>query len=274
MKAVETEMEIVNTKLDEAVSDADLGHCRAALYSALALGFQPPDDEILSRLLTADSRSSLAGAATMLYPEQPDLISAIEALPAAEETNRWALASKYRVFFGHTAQGGISPYETEYGNEALFQQPQELGDLMGFYRAFGLDMRAGIHERPDHVSCEFEFLMFLALKEAYALEHNDRDMRQETCKAEMLFMRDHVGRFLPAFVGQLQRADRSGFYGNLGELCRRFVAAEADRLQVPLGAANLGLRPADDSRIPMACGSGADCAAMPGAAIPEGADSV
>jgi len=268
-------MNINEENIAEAASDIDLSYCRAAIYSVLALGFQAPTEQILSRLLTPESKASLAQAATLLYPEQKtDLVASIEALAQAGEGETAALASRYHFLFGHTARGEITPYETEYGNEALFQQPQELGDLMGFYRAFGLDMRAGTHERPDHVSCEFEFLMFLALKEAYALEHNDADMRQETCKAEILFLRDHVGRFLPAFVGQLQRADRSGFYANLGELCRRFVTAEADRLQVPLGAANLGLRPADDSRIPMACGSGADCAAMPGAAVPEGADSV
>ena len=267
-------MTINGSDPDTKISDLDLAYCRAAIYSVLTLGFQPPTEQILSRLLTAESRASLAHAATLLYPEQKtDLVSSIEELGQINESSTATLASRYRFLFGHTARGEITPYETEYGNEALFQQPQELGDLMGFYRAFGLNMRAGTHERPDHISCEFEFLMFLALKEAYALEHNDRDMKAETCKAEILFMRDHVGRFLPAFVGQLQRADRSGFYANLGELCRRFVAAEADRLQVPLGAANLGLRPADDSRIPMACGSGADCAAMPGADVPEGAES-
>jgi len=36
----------------------------------------------------------------------------------------------------------------------------------------------------------------------------------------------------------------------------------------------LPLRPADDARVPMACGSGAECATMPGACVPEGADSV
>jgi len=268
-------MNINEEDFAQATNDIDLSYCRAAIYSLLALGFQPPTNEILSRLLTPESQASLAQAATLLYPERKtDLLSAIEALTKAGESDRGALISRYHFLFGHTARGEITPYETEYGHEALFQQPQELGDLMGFYRAFGLDMRAGTHERPDHISCEFEFLMFLALKEAYALEHNDREMRQETGKAEILFMRDHLGRFLPAFVGLLQRADRSGFYGNLGELCRRFVTAEADRLQVPLGAANLGLRPADDSRIPMACGSGADCAAMPGADMPEGAESV
>ena len=268
-------MNIDEARSSHAISDIDLSYCRAAIYSVLALGFQLPTEESLSRMLTPESRASLARALTLLYPEQKtDLLSGIEALTQAGPSDLAALTSRYHFLFGHTARGEITPYETEYGNEALFQQPQELGDLMGFYRAFGLDLRAGTHERPDHVSCELEFLMFLFLKEAYALEHNDRDMRQETGKAQMLFLRDHLGRFLPAFVGQLQRADRSGFYGNLGELCLCFIAAEAYRLQVPLGAANLGLRPADDSRIPMACGSGADCAAMPGAAVPEGADSV
>lgn len=260
---------------DEKVSEVDLAYSRAAFYSALALGLQPPSDQVLSRLLTAESRSCLAGAAAMLYPaQQAYLISAIEALPNADTTNTPELESDYRVLFGHTARGRISPYETEYGNEALFQQPQELGDLMGFYHAFGLAPRQRNHERPDHVSCECEFLMFLALKEAFALEQDDGEMLAETRKAQKLFLRDHLGRFLPTFVTQLTREDPSGFYGTLAELCLRFVTAECVRLQVNLGAANLGLRPADDSRVPIACSSGTECAAMPGACAPEGADAV
>lgn len=260
---------------DQRVSEVDLAYSRGAFYSALALGFQPPSDQVLSRLLTADSRSCLAGAAAMLYTaRQADLISAIEALPDADTTHTPELESEYRVLFGHTARGRISPYETEYGNEALFQQPQELGDLMGFYHAFGLALKQQNHERPDHVSCECEFLMFLALKEAYALEQDNREMLAETRKAEKLFLRDHFGRFFPTFVTQLSREDPSGFYCRLGELGLRFVTAECARLQVMPGAANLGLRPADDSRVPMACGNGTECAAMPGAYTPEGDDSV
>ena len=43
--------------------------------------------------------------------------------------------------------------------------------------------------------------MFLALKEAYALEHDDPEMVSETRKAEKIFLRDRLGRFLPAFAG-------------------------------------------------------------------------
>ncbi|MDH3445914.1 MAG: molecular chaperone TorD family protein, partial [Deltaproteobacteria bacterium] len=166
------------------------------------------------------------------------------------------------------------PYETEYGNEALFQQPQELGDLMGFYRAFGLTVRRDQHERADHISCECEFLSFLAMKEAFALEHRHKEMLADTLKAQKLFLRDHLGRFLPTFTHKLGREDPAGFYAKLADLGLRFVSLDANRLSIRLGAANLPLRPANDDRVPMACGSGAECAAMPGACPPEGADSV
>jgi DMSO reductase family type II enzyme chaperone len=257
-----------------AVSEIDLAYCHAAFYSALAIGFQPPNDETLARLLTGDSKASLISAAAMFsLRHQKQIVTAIEALPNAEEIGT-RLASEYHVLFGHTARGQIPPYETEYGNEALFQQPQELGDLMGFYRAFGLTLKTDKHERPDHVSCELEFLMFLALKEAYALEQDNREMLAETRKAEKLFLRDHLARFVPTFTNQLQRETAAGFYTKLARLCLQVVAADCARLQVALGAANLGLRPADDDRVPIACGSGAECAAMPGACAPEEADSI
>lgn len=265
-------MTINGANPDGQTSDIDLAYCRAAFYSVLAIGFQAPTDDGLARLLSPESRSSLSHAAAALYPSgEPDLVSAIEALAHADSD---AIPARHRELFGHTARGQVPPYETEYGHEALFQQPQELGDIMGFYHAFGLTLKDGQRERPDHISCQLEFLMFLALKEAYALEQDHREMLAEVRKAEKSFLADHLGRFVPTFATRLVRQDPSGFYGALADLCLRFVAAECERLQVSTGSANLGLRPADDSHVPMVCGSGAGCGAMPGACAPEEADSV
>jgi TorA maturation chaperone TorD len=166
------------------------------------------------------------------------------------------LGAEHRRLFGHTARGEVPPYETEYGNEALFQQPQELGDLAGFMRAFGLTLRAEAHERIDHVSCECEFLAFLACKEAYATEHGDEQMRTATLRATQLFLRDHVGRFAPALARRLETADRAGFYGALGRLLLAFVEAECARYGIPVGPQALGLRPD-----PAACAAPMGCAA-------------
>ena len=264
-----------HTVINQAATDIDCAYCRATIYSALALAFRPPIEETVARIIEPENSAALAAAAALIDVDgKLNLVRAIELLAAAGSDEVSTLASSYRALFGHTARGIVAPYETEYGNEALFQQPQELGDLMGFYRAFGLSVRIDRRERADHISCECEFMSFLAMKEAYALEHNDATMSETTLKAQKVFVRDHLGRFMPAFARQLEREHGAVFYQKLADLSLRFVAQEAERLGVRLGAANLSLRPADDDRVPMACGSGTECAAMPGACAPEDADSV
>jgi len=268
----------------------DLALARATIYSALALGFRSPTEETITRLGSQDAVAALASAAALLDPTREFDLAAVSSL-LTPYSSLLTLAEAHRALFGHTAGGAVPPYETEYGNEALFQQPQELGDLMGFYNAFGLTLNCAAHERLDHISCECEFLSFLAMKEAYALEHSDGEMLVETRKAERLFLRDHLARFLPAFANTLVRTtnphpyplplgegegegDFHGFYRALAKLGLKFIAAECARFGVPAGAENLTLRPADDDRVPMACGSGTECTALPGACMPEGADSV
>ena len=245
-------------------ADIDVALCRATLYSALALGFRPPTEETRARLTSKEAVAALAEAAALLDASGgARLFSAVKGLAAAEEKSLQDLVASHHRLFGHTARGDVPPYETEYGAEALFQQPHEMGDLMGFYRALGLTLNAQERERADHVSCECEFLCFLALKEAYALEHADAPMAEETRKAERLFLRDHLARFLPAFAKKLSREDTNGLYGALGRVGYDFIAFECARFGVALGPENLTLRPADDERVPMACGSG-ECPVMPG----------
>jgi putative dimethyl sulfoxide reductase chaperone len=263
-----TTLTIDNSAIDSAL-------CRATVYSALALGFRPPTEHSLARLVEPQNCAALASAAAWIDVDgEQHLVAIIEDLARAGSAPVAEMAHVYRTLFGHSARGSVAAYETEYGNEALFQQPQELGDLMGFYGAFGLTVNSEQHERADHISCECEFLSFLSMKEAYALERGDNAMLEDTLKAQKLFVRDHLGRFLPTFAQQLGREDAAGFYAALADLCLRFVSLEAKRLGTRLGTTNLPLRPANDDRVPMACGSGVECAAMPGAGVPEGADSV
>ncbi|MDP6560338.1 MAG: molecular chaperone TorD family protein [Candidatus Binatia bacterium] len=246
---------------DREVSEVDLALCRATLYNALALGFRPPAKETLDRLIAQEGAEALADAAAVLDER---LASAAQALAHVRSRSLPELSASFRRLFGHTARGPVPPYETEYGQEVLFQQPQELADLAGFYRAFSLKLSPAEHERLDHISCECEFLSFLALKEAYAREHYEEEKLLETRKAERLFLRDHLGRFGPVFGKKLGREDKDGFYGTLGELCQKFIADECARLDVPAGPETLPLRTADTESIPMACSEGEECPLIPG----------
>ena len=164
-------------------------------------------------------------------------------------------------------RGAAPPYETEYGANALFLQPQEMSDIGGFMAAFGLTVDPLGHERVDHVSCECEFLRFLCQKEAYALDAGDGETLRETRKAEKLFLKHHLGRFGPAFGRRVAREDREGFYGSLGELCAVFIEAECRRAGVPAGPEHIPLRSAEPDDVPMACAS--ECGAGEGCAGAE-----
>ena len=243
------------------VSDeVDLALCRSALYEALALGFRPPTEETAARLASAEGAAALGDAAGVLDAARStglaDLVRRLAASPCPP--SRESLEADYRRLFGHTARGTVPPYETEYGEDSVFLPAQEMSDLAGFFRAFGLRLDPAGHERIDHISCECEFLLFLARKEAFAGESADGAMGDECRRAARLFLRDHLARFARAVGKKLAREDPGGFYGALGELCAAFVTTECARAGVPAGPEVIRLRSASDGGAPMACGTGAE----------------
>lgn len=255
----------VNAAIDTAM-------CRSALWEALALGFRQPARETLERLASRDGAGTLAEAAALLEivaapgagVETTGSFRLVPHVLALGRVPAWTLAdlrAAHDRLFGHTARGRIPPYETEYGEDSAFLPQQEMSDLAAFLRAFGLARRRDARERLDHIACECEFMAVLSRKEAYALEHDDAPMREATACAARAFLRDHAGRWAPAFGRRLAREDAGDFYGALGALCAAFVTAECHRVGVPAGPELLRLRSAEPDDAPMACGSTDDATA-------------
>jgi TorA maturation chaperone TorD len=253
--------------------DSALG--RSVLYEALAVGFHPPGPETLQRLGTTAAVRPLAAAAALVDPsgEAGLACAALQLGGTADAGHAAPLEESYRQLFGHTTRGSLSAYETEYGEDTAFQQPQQLGDLSGFFGAFGLRLNERQRERVDHVAVECEFMAFLARKEAYALEQNEQAMLETTRHAEKLFLRDHLGRFAPAFGRLAAAQDPRGFYGALGNLCSRFVPLECARFGVPAGPEFLPLRRPEPDATPMACGNADDLIQVRDSSAVEGEGS-
>jgi DMSO reductase family type II enzyme chaperone len=240
---------------DPPPSETELALCRSALWEALALGFRPPVVETVERLTTPEGSAALADAAAMLdASDGGDLAGLARALGEPSRLAVSELRSDYARLFGHTARGLVPPYETEYGDDSVFMPAREMSDLSAFFRAFGVQVRHDAHERPDHIACECEFMVLLARKEAYALEAGEADTLRRTREAVRYFLREHLGRWGPAFGARLAREDASGFYGRLGALAAAFVIAECARTGVAAGPPLVRLRSADPPDAPMACG--------------------
>ncbi|MBI4445268.1 MAG: molecular chaperone TorD family protein [Acidobacteria bacterium] len=255
---------------DQRLGDEAL--CRSVFYNLLSLALHPPTAEICSAIKSESADLALREAAAVLDASpidqtstggsekgnrRPDLGSRVDQWIATfDGLSLQLLLSSYGQLFGHTTRGPVCPYETEYGQEAVFQQPRQLAQITGFYRAFGLATRSAERERPDHISCQLEFLQFLSRKEAYALGCGGFPMLEETRKATRLFLRDHLGRYGRAFAHMLREHEPEGFFGRLADLMFDFITFECRRLRIEAGPPLLQLRTDGEGHVPMACGSG------------------
>lgn len=219
---------------------------RAVLYRFLSTAFRYPDPSNLSDLDELADGALAAGAT--LDEMGAELSGRLEALMARRRSaSPDELTRGYAVLFGHSAQGTCPLYETEYGecDEGL-QQPHQLGDLSGFYAAFGLVPSRRIHERMDHVSIECEFLAFLYQKESYALSLDSPERLDVTVDAERKFLRHHLGRWAPAFSRRVLEQAGDGFYGKVASFAVDLLTADCRFHGVGTGPEQLHLRKIPD----------------------------
>lgn len=171
----------------------------------------------------------------------------IEKVVASECVN-WQLTdlqAEHRRVFSNVITLDCPPYETLFGNDHVFAQSQVMGDIAGFYRAFGVELSKDIHERLDHLSVEFEFMHFLAYKESYSRCHDGADKTQIVLDAQKKFVKNHIGRWVPLFCRMLVKKADSGIYKHIADLMAEWMDFEAAFLGVvPQSYSETDYRPA------------------------------
>ena len=197
---------------------------RSAVYRFLSLAFLPPGDSLeplreecaaaLRALASGPDREAARGAAAEAASRQ------------LETASGQALRGEYYRIFGHQISRDCPLYETQYEAREIFQQTQQLADIAGFYLAFGLEMADGVHERPDHLALELEFLQLLCFREAYARTHHSPAEVAILRDAQHLFLRDHLCRWVPVLARLIGRKGES-LYLDLARLAAATVAADA-----------------------------------------------
>ncbi len=212
-------------------SDSDASRARGAVYALLARAFAYPEPAHVATIRQIGA--ALASVADGLYAE------AVALAAAAPEPE--ALASTYARLFTHSTSRDCPTFETAYTARDAFQQAQQMADVAGFYRAFGV-LHAPGGERPDHISAELEFMHFLTLKEAYAREVLGAPRVRQCREAQALFLRDHLACWAPVFGRRVALLDPDGWYGRAGRLLVDWVEAECQTLRVQPALAVAGPR--------------------------------
>lgn len=119
-------------------------------------------------------------------------------------------------------------YGTEHVAENEFQRASMLADIMGFYRAFGLEPSK---DRPDSLACELEFMHYLVFKRLYALENNDIDDAAEKAlvclDAQKNFFTEHLYSAAKKVVGSIVSQTENTFYLEIAQEMLTFLESEA-----------------------------------------------
>jgi putative dimethyl sulfoxide reductase chaperone len=248
----------VATTIDDALA-------RAVLYHTLSVGLQTPTTARFQEIGANDNFTAAVTALEALEQSGDGDAFHDAAIGLASTTvpDVDCAEGSFVRLFGHTARGLVSACETEYGPENVFNQPQQLADIAGYYLAFGLSPVTASESRVDHIACELEFMGFLSRKQAVLLDGRstaavDLETMEATERAERSFMRDHLGRFGRAFATRLLAEDRDGYFGALGQTLLALLTEECRRLGVEAGSVDLAVRHEEPDDTPMACGSADD----------------
>lgn len=199
---------------------------RCSMYHYFSLFFHYPHSDTWNLLKSGlfDETLKMWNSCQVFQPLQMEFVT-------DSFENEEQFQKEYQVVFGHTISSEYPPYETQYSPAHIFMQTQELGDIAGFYKAFGLSSSENEKERPDHISVEMEFMSFLVYKESFASANHKEEQVQLCRKAQAKFTEDHIGRWAPIFASSLAEKTK-GFYSELANLLYLFIQAESNYLGV------------------------------------------
>jgi TorA maturation chaperone TorD len=204
---------------------------RSAVYRFLSLVFLPVQDDPDG--LAREGTEALGVLRRMASDGRAVPLETVEKVAALLHDDAGpALREEYYRTFGHQIANDCPLHETQYGAGHVFQQAQQLADIAGFYRAFGLEVADGAGERVDHLSLELEFMHVLTYREAYARLHHGADRVAQLREAQQAFLRDHLSRWVSVLARLVGRKTQEG-YRHLVDLAAAWVAVEATALGLP-----------------------------------------
>jgi len=200
---------------------------RGKIYKFLSRAFLFPDEPFYKAIREGTFLKGLKEAVKR-YPHRSILEKQLTAFPLEEHSLLDFRVEHTRLFSTST---DFPPYGTDYLSAHIFMKTQNLADVAGFYRAFGLQIQGGT-ERVDHLSVELEFFSYLCLKEAYAAQREASEDVEITLSAQKKFLEEHLGRWAPLFLHKFHEATTFDFYKALARFTRQFLEAEATFLGV------------------------------------------
>ena len=113
-------------------------------------------------------------------------------------------ALRFDDYYSAIGPGGCAATESAYDRAAIANRGPLIADVAAFYEAFAYPPRLTSDLAPDHVAVELDFLGFLALKVAFALDQNRQEESVVARAAYREFLDAHPGFWIDQLLARLE----------------------------------------------------------------------
>jgi TorA maturation chaperone TorD len=217
-------------KISESVEDL---LAASQVYQFLSTCLLEPNKKALETLNNEEYMAEVKSCVSV--SGNSEMLITFELLQKALEGNdvenlEWG----YRATFGGaTVAMDCPPYEMYYSGSQIWQQTQDLADISGTYKAYGIEIEENsTTSRWDHVAVQLEFLHFLTYKLAYAIENHSEEKQESCISGKKKFLYAHIGRWIKAFSTSVVKKTPEDFYRQAATLATLFIHMEMVKLSV------------------------------------------
>ncbi len=191
---------------------------RSRLYQLLAMAFTFPGEEFFQAVADGTFAAAVADACAGL----PYRLSDLPRLDLGSATLSYTdFQSEYIRLFDVGAAGPPCPL---YGGVYIGDRMKNMEDATRFYNFFHLRLSPELHELPDHITTELEFLHYLTFRET-ELRQQGRDPGS-LLRAERDFLARHLCKWVPRMEARLAKQECPPFFPALVRFAVMFFAAD------------------------------------------------
>lgn len=133
--------------------------------------------------------------------------------------------------------GPPPPYESVYAGSEQQPLAQAITSVRQVYAEAGVGLPEEVHDQPDFIGFELDFMRHLTEKEAQVWTTADQEEVMQVTEKERAFLEQHINRWVPLFCDLMLKDAQLDFYRGVARLTKGFLQSEVHTATELVGAA-------------------------------------
>ncbi len=189
---------------------------RCVIFNIFSALFCQPDKVIISDSLVYEKLEQAIQSLNL----STDLVKQLK--PAADKYSETDLLVEYARLFIGPFKTIAPPYSSVYLGSKESVYSEETVWVVKFYRSAGLDFNKEIHDLPDHIAIELEFIYNLIFNEISEMEEENIEKARFNNHHQTRFIKEHFNKWIPLFCDTVISETKNEYYKLLANSMKFF----------------------------------------------------